>query len=700
MAITLKNKNFAFSTLSSTVSQAAATLTVVAGNLFPVTGNFKAVIWSSTLASPSEDTNREIILVTANSSNSFSIVRAQEGTLSPTNWPLGSKIAHTITAGKIDELEAEINSKHTPGVNSLAWTNVNKTGAQPSDIGAAAASHTQAESTITFTDIPTGDVSISAHGYAPRLPNDPAKFLNGTGSYTVPAGSGGSSVSAAIAVADLVFGGTTTVGVSPDFSRGDHKHAMPAAPNATSVGLPSVTNDAQVKRSEMGAINGVATLDGTGKVPVGQLANMVPSSTTVNAKPLTGNIVLTYPDIGELKTINSQSIVGTGDITIASGSGPVTYANLGLLPGATGFLSCLGAADAFQVSTSPSFTVDNGVFSNGILTPVSHIIWPSPVVLAKVTDEFATDGEGFPVVVGDYCAIKFGGFGESVELGSFNSTAGYASISANYGSATITAANISLLGSVTMSGLLNGIPISMPIDYDYASIVTKSASFSLAVTDMGKVYRFLASTPTGQVITLNTGAGPISSWYNAQVAFELDYRCVYPVTITTNGSKKIDGSGTGVAVSKTIFPGEFIVMKYDAGSSSWVTIHRNNKNADNTNYKSLPAGAYTQALNPVAESVGTYILTDSSGGTDYTLNIAHAGNIGRKFSIAITSSGASGFNVSFPSQAGQTILCPDSSPGNTFTLEVGNVLILDFICINTSSSNSTWVEANYKYFFA
>ena len=39
------------------------------------------------------------------------------------------------------------------------------------------------------------------------------------------------------------------------------------------VGLGNVTNDAQVKRSEMGVANGVATLDSSGKVPQSQLSN-------------------------------------------------------------------------------------------------------------------------------------------------------------------------------------------------------------------------------------------------------------------------------------------------------------------------------------------------------------------------------------------------------------------------------------------
>ena len=41
------------------------------------------------------------------------------------------------------------------------------------------------------------------------------------------------------------------------------------------VGLGNVTNDAQVKRTEMGAANGVAQLDSTGKVPAAQLPSFV-----------------------------------------------------------------------------------------------------------------------------------------------------------------------------------------------------------------------------------------------------------------------------------------------------------------------------------------------------------------------------------------------------------------------------------------
>lgn len=56
------------------------------------------------------------------------------------------------------------------------------------------------------------------------------------------------------------------------------------------VGLSNVTNDAQVKRSEMGKASGVATLGADRKLPAEQLPT--------------------------LKTINGTSVVGSGDIAI------------------------------------------------------------------------------------------------------------------------------------------------------------------------------------------------------------------------------------------------------------------------------------------------------------------------------------------------------------------------------------------------
>lgn len=78
------------------------------------------------------------------------------------------------------------------------------------------------------------------------------------------------------------------------------------------VGLGNVTNDAQVKRSEMGVANGVATLDTNGKVPSSQLPSYVDDIVDVYAtysKSGTGvlsNIVL-YSDAAKTKVVTGEA---------------------------------------------------------------------------------------------------------------------------------------------------------------------------------------------------------------------------------------------------------------------------------------------------------------------------------------------------------------------------------------------------------
>jgi hypothetical protein len=46
------------------------------------------------------------------------------------------------------------------------------------------------EAQISFTDITTNNVSTSKHGYTPKLDNNAAHFLDGTGAWGTPAGAG------------------------------------------------------------------------------------------------------------------------------------------------------------------------------------------------------------------------------------------------------------------------------------------------------------------------------------------------------------------------------------------------------------------------------------------------------------------------------------------------------------------------------
>lgn len=112
MAIVLKNKNFAKSTLASGITSGATSLTVATGEgvRFPATGSFRAVIWGASYSSPTNDTTREIVTVTGVAGDVLTIVRAAESTTAKA-WSTSDQIAHVITGGKIDELETEINLK-------------------------------------------------------------------------------------------------------------------------------------------------------------------------------------------------------------------------------------------------------------------------------------------------------------------------------------------------------------------------------------------------------------------------------------------------------------------------------------------------------------------------------------------------------------------------------------------------------------
>ena len=89
---------------------------------------------------------------------------------------------------------------------------------------------------------------------------------------------------------------------------------------ATEVGLGSVTNDSQVKRSEMGAVSGVATLDTGGKIPASQLPSYVDDvleAANLAAFPVTGETGKIYV---ALDTNKCYRWSGTAYIYITSGA--------------------------------------------------------------------------------------------------------------------------------------------------------------------------------------------------------------------------------------------------------------------------------------------------------------------------------------------------------------------------------------------
>lgn len=107
--------NFGRSTLASGIASGATSCSVAAGDgaRFPApasAGSFLATIWNQTdYAEASLDPDREIVLVTARSTDDFTITRAQESTVDG-NHNTGGKtygIALTMTKGVYDALYKE-----------------------------------------------------------------------------------------------------------------------------------------------------------------------------------------------------------------------------------------------------------------------------------------------------------------------------------------------------------------------------------------------------------------------------------------------------------------------------------------------------------------------------------------------------------------------------------------------------------------
>jgi hypothetical protein len=92
---------------------------------------------------------------------------------------------------------AQINAEIVATFGTLAELNALLADATLIDTGDARLSdsrtptaHDQAETTITFTDVVTGNASAAAHGFLPKLSNVSTQYLSGSGTWTTPEGGG------------------------------------------------------------------------------------------------------------------------------------------------------------------------------------------------------------------------------------------------------------------------------------------------------------------------------------------------------------------------------------------------------------------------------------------------------------------------------------------------------------------------------
>ena len=121
-------ENFSSGVLTSPIGVSDTVITVNTGNTLPVTpGVFTAIIWNNlAYTSPAMDLNAEIVLGQYSSINTYTIVRAQEGTLAA-GHNSGVAIGLYITAGVIYGVPFS-NQRVVTGSRALATPYQNTTG--------------------------------------------------------------------------------------------------------------------------------------------------------------------------------------------------------------------------------------------------------------------------------------------------------------------------------------------------------------------------------------------------------------------------------------------------------------------------------------------------------------------------------------------------------------------------------------------
>ena len=151
----------------------------------------------------------------------------------------------------------------------------------------------QSDATLTFSDVTTNNVSTMRHGFAPKLPNDAAKYLDGTGAWSTPAGGGSGTVtSVSVVSANGVSGSVSNASTTP----------------AITLSLGAI---APSSVAASGTVTG-SNLSGTN---------------TGDQSSVTGNAG-TATALQTARTINGVSFDGTANIIVPAAAGTLTGSTL------------------------------------------------------------------------------------------------------------------------------------------------------------------------------------------------------------------------------------------------------------------------------------------------------------------------------------------------------------------------------------